>query len=203
MINNCTYKADIQITTVMEKEILPLTVSLEFDLIFDETDPYHQAIALERIRFLINILFNDAIIGGRNNELFNQLKDITDSRFVECWDDPWDQFIAIMLYYKVSAILEGAGYMDAIRVSGDSLSPDLEFRYNTEAFSNEMIETDTAYMKEKKLDSLWYQRADTSTNEELEEMSWETLGLGWEKPEDKDDGPVLNNVKKFKPKIIK
>lgn len=207
MNNDTIFKSTIHITTVMETEILPLEVRLKIGLGFDDTNPYHQAIALERIRYMINVVFQDTIFGNRKNPLIYQLKELTSTRIAECWDEPYDQFIAIMVYYKVSAILEGVGYVDSINISGDTINEDLEYSYYSEMLTSDVLEEDVEWMKSKEIESLWYHRSDTSINEgeDSSELDWNTLGLSWDKPE-KKDGKVhsfKNNIKKFTPRIIK
>lgn len=204
MNNDTIFKASIHVTTVIENEILPLKVDLKLGLTFDGTAPYHQAIALERVRYLINSVFGNSIFCNRQNKLCQELKALTNTRIAECWEEPWDQFIALMVYYKVTAILEGNGFVDFIRISGDSISHDLEYMYYTDMLSNELSDDDYNWMKEYKLESLWYHRADTSCNEDnAPEMAWETLGLSWDKPDSQLKVTGGNNIKKFIPKIIK
>jgi len=213
MINDTILKSSINITTIMEKEILPLKVDLKIGVSFGTTDPYYQAIALERIRYTINILFQDAIFGSRTNKLCQQLKLITDTKIAECWDEPWDQFIAIMVYYKLTAILEGNGFVEFINISGDTISDDLEYTYYSDMLNNEITDDDIEWLAELQkslpdLKTLWYHRGDTSINEDRNapELTWGTLGLLWEKPLKADPTVTkikTNNISKFKPRIIK
>jgi hypothetical protein len=204
MNNDTIFKASIAITTVMESEILPLNVDLKIGLNFDGTDPYHQAIALERVRYLINAVFQNSIFCNRRNQLCKELKPLVHTRTVECWEEPWDQFIALMVFYKVTAILEGKGHVDFIRISGDTISHDLEYMYYTDMLSNDLSEDDLAWMIEHKLESLWYHRSDTSVNEDnAPELTWKQLGLMWEKPDNEVKVTGGDNIKQFTPKIIK
>jgi len=208
MNNDTIFKSSITITTLMETEILPLKVDMKIGLNFDDTDPYHQAIALERVRYTINLLFNDAIFGSRKNELLPKLKEITSTRVVECWDEPWDQFIAIMIYYKISAVLQDKGHIDFINITGDSISDDLEYTYYADMLHGSITDEDLDWMRAEKLDSLWYHRADTTVNEDDDSMepSWEMLGLVWTKTAEKPLSSETNNIRhisKFTPKIIK
>ena len=208
MNNDTIFKSTISITTVMETEILPLSVRLKIGLGFSDADPYHQAIALERIRYVINIMFNDSIFGSRTNDLVHVLKSLTTTPVVECWDEPWDQFLAIMVYYKVTAILENVGYVDSISISGDTINEDLEYMYFAEQLDSAVLDDDIAWMKEHKLESLWYHRSDTTVNEDMKDpsaFSWKTLGLTWDKPAPNNQIVVTggSNVKPFTPKIIK
>lgn len=205
MNNDTIFKSSITITTLMETEILPLKVDMKIGLNFDDIDPYHQAIALERVRYTINVLFNDAIFGSRKNPLLLAIKDITSTRVAECWDEPWDQFIAIMIYYKISAVLQEKGHIDFINISGDSISDDLEYTYYADMLHSALSEEDVAWMETEKLKSIWYHRDDTSVNEDADssELSWETLGLIWDKTTLIPCASETNNVRKFTPKIIK
>ena len=212
MNNDTIFKSSINITTIMDTEILPLQVDLKIGLSFDNIDPYHQAIALERVRYTINILFQDSIFGSRKNELCQQLKELTSTRVAECWDDPWDQFIAIIVYYKLSAVLEDKGHVEFINISGDTISDDLQYTYYADMLNNEITDDDLIWISELQkeepgLKTLWYHRSDTTINEDKDpsEMSWEMLGLVWDKPPARPD-PTSNNItniKKFEPKIIK
>lgn len=221
MINDTTLTATIMVTTVIEKEILPLEIRLQIGLAFDDADPHHQAIAIARTRFLLNEILDKAIFCSRHNPMIQDLRKITNSKILECWDDPWDQFIAMMIYYKTTAILEGAGSVEFIQISGDQLSPDLQYKYHAALFTSGIIDedalystdnkltSDASYCADNKMTSLWYHRPDTSINEDDDEdMSWEMLGLTWE-PLDDDDveekspKKYVNNIRPFVPKIIK
>jgi len=211
MNNDTIFKASINITTIMEDEILPLKVDLKIGLGFPtDANPYEVAIALERIRYVINTLFQDSIFASRRNKLCKKLKLITSTRIAECWDEPWDQFIAILVYYKLTAIMEDKGFVDFINITGSTVSDDLEYTYYGDMLNNEMTDDDQSWLTElqKSLPDLktllWYHRNDTSVNEDHDqlEMTWETLGLLWSRPH--TPGPVkTNNISKFKPRIIK
>lgn len=136
MNNDTIFKASINITTVMDTEILPLPVDLKIGLSFNDIDPYHQAIALERVRYTINILFQASIFCSRQNKLCQQIKELTTTPVAECWDDPWDQFIAILIYYKLSAVLEGKGHVEFINISGDTISDDLQYTYYDKRYNS-------------------------------------------------------------------
>ena len=200
MINDTMFTTSITVTNVVEREISPLNIDVELNLIFGIADPYHQAIGLERVRFFLNNILHKAIICGRDNEIISDLYGITDTRIVECWDDPWDQFIALMIFYKVTAILEGAATVEYIKVSAKTLAEDLGFTYYAKDFSDEMLAAD--WSKTDK-GSVWYHRPDTTINENTDlEMTWRMLGMDWS--EDANDPESTSpNVKKFTPKIIK
>ena len=198
MINDTIFNASINVTTVVEREIFPLAVQVEIGLIFGDADPFHQAVGLERVRFFLNNILNQAIICSRENPISSELKGLTDTRVVDCWDDPWDQFIALMIHFKVTAILEGAATIDYIKVSGNSIASDLDFKYYTKDFPSTMIGSDEDVPPQE----LWYHRPDTTVNEETDlEMTWKMIGMGWEQEE--TPAPHINNIKKFTPKIIK
>ena len=171
MNNDTIFKASINITTVMDTEILPLQVDLKIGLSFNDIDPYHQAIALERVRYTINILFQDSIFCSRQNKLCQQIKELTTTPVAECWDDPWDQFIAILIYYKLSAVLEGKGHVEFINISGDTISDDLQYTYYADMLNNEMTDIDLCWLAElqKKtptVTALRYHRSDTTLKED-------------------------------------
>lgn len=207
MTNDTIFKAFINVTTLMESELLPVKVDLKIGLNFDDVNPYHQAIALERIRFTINKLFQNSIFASRTNPVINQLKELTKTPIIECWDEPWDQFIALLIYYKLSAILESKGFVDFINVSGDTINNDLEFTYYSEMLNTELTDIDSDWIKKQQLKSLWYHRPDTTLNEDEDSggLTWQMLGLLWDKnpPDPADTKLKTNNVSKFKPRIIK
>ena len=211
MINDTTFNTSINITTVMETEILPLTVRLKIGLSFEDADPYHQAIALERVRYTINILFRDAIFGSRKNPLLRKLKTITTTRVAECFDEPYDQFLAMLVYYKLSAVLAGKGAVEFITISGDSAGDDLEYSFEAAMLNSNVTDDDLVWITNMQksipeLKSLWYHRGDTSLNEDIDimEPTWEMLNLTWEKAKPAQQVyPKKDNVTKFEPKIIK
>lgn len=207
MNNDTIFKASINITTLMESEILPAKVNLKIGLNFDDANPYHQAIAMERIRYIINTSFQDSVFASRTNPVMYKLKELIKTPIAECWDEPWEQFIALLVYYKISAILELKGHIDFINVSGDTLSDDLEYTYYADMLNTELTDIDLDWIKKKQLKSLWYHRADTTLNEDEDsaELTWQMLGLLWEKiiPDPTDPKVRKNNVSKFKLKIIK
>ena len=147
MNNDTVFKASIHISTVMEKDILPLVVDLKVALSFADCNPYRQAIALERVRYTINVLFQDSIFVSRKNELCEKLKGLLTTPVVECWDEPWDQFLAIMMYYKISAILEGRGTVEFIQISGDTISDDLEYTYYADMLTTALTDIDLEWIK--------------------------------------------------------
>ena len=101
-------------------------------------------------------------------------------------------------HFKVTAILEGAATIDYIKVSGNSIASDLDFKYYTKDFPSTMIGSDEDVPPQE----LWYHRPDTTVNEETDlEMTWKMIGMGWEQEE--TPAPHINNIKKFTPKIIK
>ncbi len=211
MNNDTIFKSSINVITIMEDEILPLRVDLKIGLSFDTTNPHHQAIALERIRYTINTLFQDSIFGSRRNKLCQKLKLITSTKIAECWDEPWDQFIAILIYYKLTAILSGKGFIEFINISGDTISDDLEFTYYADMLDTDITDDDLDWIEHLKktthpdIKTLWYHRDDTSVNEDIDilEPTWKMLGLLWEKPSITGTKIKTNNVSKFKPRIIK
>ena len=195
-------------TSVVESEILPLTVDLRIGLNFEGAEVYHQAVAFERIRFLINTVLHDSIICSRINPRFPEIKAATSTPIIELWDEPWDQFIGIMLFYKIDAIIEKSGFVEFVEVSGDQINPDMEWNITPEDVYVEgqlmMSDTDLLYMKERGLDSIWYHRSDTSINEDelTEELTWEQLGLTWNKPDNQLKVTGGDNIKKFTPRIV-
>ena len=211
MNNDTIFKSSIIITTVIENEIFPLKVDLKISLSFGTTNPHCQAIALERVRYLINILFQDSIFANRRNKLCQKLKLITNTKIIECWDEPWDQFIALLIYYKITAILEDKAFVEFISISGDNISNDLEYIYYSDMINDEITDDDLAWIAKLKktthpeIKTLWYHRDDTSVNEDIDilEPTWEMLGLLWEKPSITGTKIKTNNVSKFKPRIIK
>lgn len=206
MNNDTIFKSSIIITTIIEDEIFPLKVDLKIGLSFDKVNPYHQGIAMERIRYTINILFQDSIFVNRRNKLGQKLKSLTNTRIIECWDEPWDQFIALLVYYKITSILEDKGHVEFINISGDNVSNDLEYTYYSDMIDSLITDDDLDWMKKKQLKSLWYHRSDTSINEDnnQSEHTWALLGLLWEKPHKPKPIKIkTNNVSQFKPRIIK
>lgn len=208
MNNDTILKASINIITVIEKEIIPLNLDIKLGFSFGSTNPHYQAIALERVRTLLNVIFNNSILINRENELCNKLKEMTSTPIIECWDEPWDQFIAIIIYYKLSAILEDKAFIEFINISGDSLCDDLEYTYYADMIDNELSDDDLDWLNKHRLKSVWYHRSDTSINEDnnKEELTWEMYGLPWDADKKEIKKNYVNNIrpfKPFKPKIVK
>jgi len=196
------FQTGLQLTTVMESEFLPLSIDLKVGLIFPETDPYHEAVALERVRFILMLAFNDTILINRNSDILDKLKDITATPILECWDEPWDQFIALMIYYKLSAILEDKGFVDSINIAANT-GDGLEYTYFGDELNDIMVDDDMEYAKSIGEKLLWYNRNDLSVNNFAPvELTWEMIGLTWDKKKSKKQKEV-NNIKQFTPKIIK
>lgn len=209
MINDTVLKASINIITVIEKEIVPLKIDLKVGFIFSSTNPHYQAVLLERARILINVIFNNSIFVNRENKLCDKLKKITSTPVVECWNEPWDQFIALLFYYKLSAIIKDKAFIDFINITGDALCDDLEYTYHSDMLNTEITDEDLFWINKKKLKSLWYHREDTSVNEDnnKKQLTWEMRGLAWKKQKPKkseeSEEPYVNNIIQFKPKIVK
>ena len=211
-MNTTVLNATIIITTVMESEICPTKFNIKIGLDFEDADPYHHAIGIERIRYLLNMVFNRSIFIDRNNPMLDSLKKMTSTRVAECWDDPWDQFVALMVMFKSQAVLEGKGIVDFVRVTGDS-GDDLEHTYYADAISYELGDEDFLWLaekqkKQKDLKTLWYHRSDMSLNEDYAQFQehWDILGLDWDKTKNAGDPgpsePITNNIRQFKPKIV-
>ena len=196
------FQIELQVTSIMEKEILPLCIDLKVGLVFPDTDPYHQAIALERVRFILGLAFNGTIMINRNSDILDKLKDITPTPILECWDEPWDQFIALMVYYKLTAILEDKGFVDSINIAANT-GDGLEYTYFGDELNDEMIDDDLEYAKSINKTLLWYNRNDLSINDfEEVDLTWENIGLTWEKKKTKKTTKYIDNIKHFTPKIV-
>jgi len=209
--NSIVFKSSITANIILDSEILPTNYDIKIGLDFDNSEPYHQAIGLERINYMINIVFHQSIFVDRNNKMCGEIKKISTTNVAECWDNPWDQFIAWMILYKCNAILSDKGLIDFVTVTGDS-GDNLEHTYYSNTISYDLSEDDAEWLrlnqeKHKELKHLWYHRDDLSLNEDHDgfEMNWDSIGLDWNRAKNAisaDETPHYNNIKQFKPKIV-
>ncbi len=156
-------------------QIFPNTYKLKIDMLTVTENAVHQNVAIQRILFFIKEILNGSVFIHAKNPNVKKISNLAkESRVILFPEEPFDQIIALILFHKLHAIVEGKFELDNIKI-GSNVSPDL--MYTVEDFEN--FEYD-----ESKIESPWWQRPDPSTTDELKKIkkcnSWADLNLDWE-----------------------
>lgn len=226
MIGITGYTTTICAMAYIDNKLNPINIAVKLGLDYIDTEPYVQAVAHERIDFMMHEIFKNSILVSRHNEMRDELYDLMDNQIVECWDDPWDQLIAIMFYLKISSVLDQKIYLTFISLQCD-LVEGLEFTFSGEELLGGHVSDGDDWINELAkvgFDKCWYHRNDLTTSDYIQELAgddeheegelyiakmnlkWEEIGLGWKKPADLEtqvNKKKTNNIKQFVPKIVK
>jgi len=213
LLGNNIYKTTIVMMAMIEKDLLPLTIDLKLGIDFGETEPYKQLMAFDRVSFMLNGVFNGAIVIGRDHKKYNQFHNLFDTQIVECWTTPYDQFLGFMIYAKMNAILEDSAYINMISIECHG-GEGMEFVWEADELFPTMTEECLEQVEKLKplgLTETWPYRSDLTTNDHIVkgtlaniDDTWEDIGLGWELPAGVRPKPKhKNNVTPFIPRVIK
>ena len=160
-----------------EGELMMTNYTLALNLLTQTMDPQDQNIALDRIKYyLLNELHSTIFINQTDDERCEIFTDVG-LNVTTLPEEPVDQVVGIMLFYKLNAIMEGRMKVTEIRFSseaGDSI----------EYFHSENEHTDlfpsTGWWHEPNI-----RHHDLTTDEEKSNVlkvmnhSWSEYGLQW------------------------
>ena len=170
LANGTIYDGDIKVHTTMNRGMTPEEIA---------------DIAIERIRYFIQGKLDSSIlISSDNKDNVKQLH-ATGLRITTLPGDPVDQIIGIMLYSKLSAIMEDKIIVGEVEVYSD-ISEGIVYMHNEEEslgpfegvgwwHNPDLTQCDTELLGEEKVMSL------------AKSIIWRELGLNWHESETKED----------------
>ena len=154
-------------------------------LLTNSTEPESHNIALERIRYFVHGRLDSSILISEDHK--ERIKQIHDSglRVTSFPGDPVDQIIGIMLYSKLSAIMEGKMLLGEVEITSD-LGGGVVYMHNEEEnlgplekegwwHDSDLTQCDFNLIGEEKVMSL------------AKSTIWRELELNWPGAEPKED----------------
>lgn len=148
-----------------------------------------QAVAYERLKWWIdNVLDHSVMISEHDDMVPAYLA--TRQRVLIMPEHPVDHLIAMVLYLKFNAIMEGRMVVDEIRLSSD-WGDHMVYLHSNERDGS--IADDRGWWVES--GPQWHSLADPLPQGKVVELSrkmgWEEIGLGWEQHDGQDTGTVI------------
>lgn len=202
---------------LMDDTLLPndYTVTVEFDTKGDSG--HEQWLSFERMRTFVTECMDTCIFAHVDNPLIPKLHASLKTNIVTLFEEPIDMVIGMVLMSKLAAISEDRMLIFTVSISsklGDDVINKIE--------AEDMLIADT--MTNSKVKQLtgnppWWFRSDAGCTDIIltskkkvvvkhDQVTWESMQLGWDQPEevvDDKQAPVLKPNKGligWKPKII-
>ena len=165
--------------------------SVSMNLVTNSTDAVVTNVAMDRLKyFVFGALDSTVFINGEYREQAEMLT-LLGVNVTTLPEEPVDQIIGMMLYYKLNAIMEGNMVVTALDISSE-LGDSVWYQHDEEDNAGPFVK-----------DGWWHKpglQHDTVELEPVEDKvvkvvnaGWHELGLAW--PE--DDGPTPGNVVVF------
>lgn len=164
---------------------------LQIEFGSDTDDENQQTVAYQRIKWWIHEVMQGCVLLNHQDELLPAYLG-TRQRVLAMPVDPVDDVVALMLYYKLNAIVEQRLSIDRIKLSSDQ-GDNVWYVHGNDEPPVQIEPT-----------SWWLDSAPTWIDKdcmkfpsqakvvELERRStWEDLGLGWADTDDRPDGNVI------------
>lgn len=206
-MTNIIWKAEFMANAVFDNDILPNLYKIKTDLVPNTPDILQQNIALERLKTMVEGIFQMGMLCSIENPLIETLLEETDNKIIFLPDDPYDQLLAIVLHSKLNSILEERFFIDYLSLSSYQ-GGDLEYTHDSAVFDYPEIITANILDDHK----AWWARPDMSTMDLItedkkgkrtlhkQEIDWADIELGWDSDIEKE-GKIIQ-IKKFKPEIV-
>lgn len=178
-------------TILLENALLPneWTISIDFDSNTD--DAYQEQIAFERVRYIIEESYENAMFINVENDWLGKLHDKIDVHKISLPDEPVDNVIAAATLNKFISVVEGRLEFFGIKISsrlldGTSLELDVTDLNLISWIVDNPIQKLTG-------EPAWFKRPNAGTTdiwikgkkkqEIIRDMEdWDKLQLGWEPP---------------------
>jgi hypothetical protein len=174
-----SYDLDLSAIVCDDKTMLPNTYNLQVNLLSATENNAYQNIAYQRIVFFLKEIFENSVILSIDNPHLEDMVNIWGSNHIVTLPcDPYDQIIGVMLFHKLSAIVEDVFAIDNITITS-RLSDDITYT----------IEDDTVFESEDG-DLMWCDRSDITTTDIgqiSEDITWEHLDLDWDNEQFSED----------------
>lgn len=160
-------------------QIFPNTYTVKLNMLTGTENRTHQNVALHRVAFFVNEIFNQSLLISINNPIVTKLsKLIKDSQIIKLPDDPYDQIIGMILFDKLSAIAEEKLLFESILI-GSHITPELFYTVDDfEIFELENVEKP------------WWERSDLTVTDDpkllTDTNTWKDLNLDWDANNDDD-----------------
>jgi hypothetical protein len=188
MDTKLNYNVDFSIITCEDDRILPNKYHVVINLITVDENSSYQNIALERIIFFIKEIFENSLLISLEHPKLEDIVNIWNPNHLAIFpEDPIDHIIGIILYHKLSAIIEEHLIIDNIVIKSD-LS---KVGYTVDDFS-EFEQCDCENCRDI---IPWWNRSDISTtdfDQITQAISWKEIDLDWNRPEISDDEEKLD-----------
>lgn len=175
-----SHAVDFSAVVVEGSRIFPNSYKLKIDMVTLTENSEHQNIAIQRILIFIREILNGSIFCHVANPNATKLEKIAKgSRIILFPEEPFDQIVAMILFHKLHAIVEGNFEIESIKI-GSNISPDLV--YTVEDFEDFDYDEDN-------IEIPWWGRPDPTTTDNPKKLkkasSWSDINLEWEPKTDK------------------
>jgi hypothetical protein len=176
-----SYEVGFSAVVLEGSRLFPNTYKLKIDMLTLTENPIHQNVAIQRILIFLKEVMNNSVLVHAKNANSNKIKNLAkESRIIFTPEEPFDQIIALLLFHKLHAIVEGKFEIDQIKINSN-ISPDLF--YTIEDFEN--FDYDIA-----KIEVPWWMRPDPTTTDDSKRLkfssSWADINLEWDSKSDKE-----------------
>lgn len=161
--------------------IFPNNYDVTLNLVTTSENRIHQNVALQRILFIINEIFDESIFVAASNTNVSKLAKLAkDTHIIQFPEEPFDQIVGMILFNKLSAVVEENLEIESLDI-GSNLTNDLYYTVD------EYQEFETP----EGVEESWWDRADISTTNEPKILKklpkWDEINLGWDRKKPDSD----------------
>jgi hypothetical protein len=176
-VSNVKLSHDVDFSAVIVdgSRIYPNNYQLKINMVTATDNSVHQNVAIQRILVFLTEVFDGSVFCYAENPLVAKLNNIAkESNIILFPEEPFDQIIGLVLFNKLSAIVEENLEIDSL-IIGSEFAPDL--RYTIEDFQEFPYD-------ETKIEIPWWERSDLSTTDNRKRLktlkSWDDINLAWD-----------------------
>lgn len=171
-----------------EGRVLLNRYTISLGLLTASTVDSDHNIALDRIRYLIEEVFYNCVFVGTDRTASKKLE-AAGIRVVMTPELPVDQIIGIILYSKLSAVMEGRMIISQIKISSD-LGDNIVYVHNN--FENTSLFDQTGWWADPTPNVSAFIKNPGKVVELTPTETWENLELGWEDTEPEDNSKKVD-----------
>lgn len=151
-------------------------------------DDNQQSVAYERMKWWMHHAMSDSILLDENDPLLSAYKS-TRQRVLVLPSEPVDHLVAIMLYLKLNAIMEGRLIIDEIKLSSDQGD---HMCYLYSEYSDGAVFDIKGWWNDPR--PAWKHKDATQNDSNIVELNrefeWTDVGLGWDQDKGQDSNVV-------------
>lgn len=205
-MSDLSYATEWNSVVVLENTILTNQYKCELFMDVETDNGEDQNVAFERIKIMLNNIFEDAVLINMFNPLLPMLKNNFEAKIITLPLDPLDLVIANIIYHKINSICEGRLHVGLVKLSssqGENITVyfDDEFAeeanmQNPEIYSH--IEEKPWWHRNDASHSDWFESFENETKYHKHQVDWE----GKQILNSPEDDATMKNKANWNPTVI-